>query len=218
MAISSFSAIETEFIYCLHRVVWCNLATIDTRNRPRLRILHPIREGSISWIGTRPQTLKAKYLAHNPYVSLACTADKADPIYIDCKAEWIDDTQQKLRIWDTFKNALSSLGYDAATIYKGADYPAFGLLKLTPWRIELAKLPAESESGTQKNHHKIGKKTVKISHTKKAQITHNHPKKCVAKSERNPPDSLARGCCKQPMVIRKKCVAKSERNPPDSLV
>jgi len=35
MEISSFSAIETEFIYRVHRVVWCNLATIDTLNRPQ---------------------------------------------------------------------------------------------------------------------------------------------------------------------------------------
>ena len=36
---------------------------------------------------------------------------------------------------------------------------------LTPWRIELANLPSESESGTQKTPRKIGKKSVKISRT-----------------------------------------------------
>ena len=82
-------------------------------------------------------------------------------------------------------------GYDPATIYKGADHPGFGLLKLTPWRIELAILPGESESGTQKKHRKIGKKSIKISRMKRAQTTHGHPEKCVAKSERNPSKSLA---------------------------
>ena len=38
---------------------------------------------------------------------------------------------------------------------------------------------------------KIGKKSTKISRTEILQITHDHPKKCVAKSERNPPKSLA---------------------------
>jgi hypothetical protein len=137
MEISSFSAIETESIYRVHRVVWCNLATIDTLNRPRSRILHPIWEGSSGWINPRSQTLIAKHLAHNPYVSLARTADKAKPTYTDCKAEWIDGTQQKQRIWDIFKNAPPSFVYDPITIYKGADHPGFGPLKLTPCRSEL---------------------------------------------------------------------------------
>jgi len=62
---------------------------------------------------------------------------------------------------------------------------------LTPWRIELANLPSESESGTQKTPRKIGKKSVKISRVEILQTTHNHPEKCVAKSERNPSKSLA---------------------------
>ncbi len=62
---------------------------------------------------------------------------------------------------------------------------------LTPWRIELANLPSESESGTQKTPRKIGKKSVKISRMEILQTTHDHPEKCVAKSERNPPKSLA---------------------------
>jgi len=63
MEISSFSAIETEFIDRVHRVVWCNLATIDTLNRPRSRLLHPIWEGPISWIGPRPlDTTRPQYI------------------------------------------------------------------------------------------------------------------------------------------------------------
>ena len=94
MEIPSFSAIETEFIDRVHNVVWCNLATIDTRNPP-------------------------------------------------------------------------------------------------PSRIELANLPGKSAYGTQKNPRKIGKKSAKISRVEILQTTHNHPEKCVAKSERNPPKSLA---------------------------
>src|SRR5437870_3976969 len=74
---------------------------------------------------------------------------------------------------------------------------------LTPWRIELANLPSESESGTQKTPRKIGKKSVKISRVEILQTTHDHPEKCVAKSERNPSKSLAWRYCKQPMIIQK---------------
>jgi hypothetical protein len=94
-----------------------------------------------------------------------------------CKAEWIDGTQQKQRIWDIFKNAPPPLVYDPTTIYKGADHPGFGLLKLTPWRIELANLPGEPESGTQK--------------------------KSLAKSDTFSQKSLAWRYCKQPVIIQK---------------
>ena len=89
MEVSSFSEIEAEFIERIHRMVWCNVATIDTLNRPRSRILHPLWEGATGWITTRRNLHKAKHLAHNPYVSLAYIADLAKPVYVDCKTEWI---------------------------------------------------------------------------------------------------------------------------------
>lgn len=30
------------FVQMAHRIVWCRAATVDTRGRPRSRILHPI--------------------------------------------------------------------------------------------------------------------------------------------------------------------------------
>jgi general stress protein 26 len=144
METQSFAEIQQDFIERVHRIVWCNVATIDTHNRPRSRILHPIWEGPTSWIATRRLTLKAKHLAHNPHVSLTYIADVAKPVYIDCAAEWIDDLQQKERIWQKFKDAPPPLGYDHAPIFERPDHPNFGLLKLTPWRIELINFPSES--------------------------------------------------------------------------
>ena len=53
MEVSSFAEIETEFIERVHHMVWCNVATIDTLDRPRSRILHPLWEGTVGWITTR---------------------------------------------------------------------------------------------------------------------------------------------------------------------
>ena len=143
MELQSFSEIEEEFIKRVHHIVWCNIATIDTQNRPRSRILHPLWEGPIGWIATRRHSHKTKHLTHNPYVSLAYVADVAKPVYVDCKAGWIDDLQQKERIWNKFKEAPPPLGYDPAPIFERPDHPNFGLLKLTPWRIELINFPGE---------------------------------------------------------------------------
>jgi general stress protein 26 len=136
MQIAAFSEIEQEFIERVHQIVWCNVATIDSKNRPRSRVLHPIWEGQTGWIATRRHSLKSRHLDLNPYVSLAYIADPIKPVYVDCQAEWIDEPEQKQRIWNMFKEAAPPLGYDPGMIFKSIDNPEYGLLKLIPWRIE----------------------------------------------------------------------------------
>jgi general stress protein 26 len=150
MEIKHFSEIEDEFIERVHSMVWCNVATVDSRQRPRSRILHPIWEGSTGWIGTNRNSYKSKDLAHNPYVSLAYIADLAKPVYADCTAEWVDDLEQKVRIWNLFKDAPPPLGYDPAPIFTSPDHEDFGLLKLTPWRIAIVTFPAPSHEEGQR--------------------------------------------------------------------
>ncbi len=120
------------------RIVWCSVATVDRAGRPRTRILHPIWERSTGWIATGRETLKTKHLALNPYVSCSYWDQQHQQIYADCKAEWVDDHAEKLRIWDLYKNTPPPLGYDPGIIWQnGPDDAGYGLLKLTPWRIEL---------------------------------------------------------------------------------
>lgn len=140
MDVATFSEIEADFIERVHKTVWCNLATLDTRNRLRSRIMHPIWEGATGWIGTRRHTLKAKHLAHNPYVSLAYIADVVRPVYVDCLAEWADDLADKQHAWELYAAAPAPLGFDYGTLFASAAEAEFGLLKLTPWRIELADM------------------------------------------------------------------------------
>jgi hypothetical protein len=62
------------------------------------------------------------------------------PVYVDCKAEWIEDLGIKQDIWQLLQNTLPPMGFDPAPIYGSVDHPAFGLLKVTPWRIELTSV------------------------------------------------------------------------------
>lgn len=140
MEVTAFSEIEPDFIERVHKMVWCNLATLDTRNRLRSRIMHPIWEGATGWIGTRRHALKAKHLAHNPYVSLAYIADVVRPVYVDCPAEWEDNLSSKQHVWQLYASAPPPLGFDYGTIFASPAEPEFGILKLTPWRIELADM------------------------------------------------------------------------------
>lgn len=64
MEITNFSEIEEEFIQRVHTMGWCNVATVDSRGRPRSRLLHPIWEGITGWIATHRNSHKSKHLAH----------------------------------------------------------------------------------------------------------------------------------------------------------
>ncbi len=140
MDVQTFAEIEAEFIDRAHSAVWCSVATVDSQGRPRSRVLHPIWEGSTGWIATRPDSLKARHLAHNPHVSLTYMADVIKPVYVEAIAEWVTDEATKVRIWNLFKETPPPLGYDPAMAFKAVDDPGYGLLKLTPWRIELYAL------------------------------------------------------------------------------
>lgn len=76
----AFAEIEQEFVTRVHAAVWCNCATIDTRGRPRSRIVHPVWEGATGWITTRRSSPKVKHIAVNTFVSLAYIADPFKPI------------------------------------------------------------------------------------------------------------------------------------------
>jgi general stress protein 26 len=138
--VTNFSDLEEEFIARAHAIVWCNVATVDALNRPRSRVLHPIWEGQAGWIATGRNSPKGKHLSHSPFVSLAYVADPLKPIYVECHAAWDDTPATKAHIWQLFGKVPPPLGYDLAAFFGNVDNPAYGVLRLTPWRVELANL------------------------------------------------------------------------------
>lgn len=138
--VTDFAEIEQEFMERVLNSVWCSAATIDKSNRPRIRMLHPIWEGATGWITTSRSSGKGKHLAHNPNMALAYSGNFIKPLYVSCLAEWVDDLAQKERIWELFKTTPEPMGYDPAPLFFSPDHPDFGLLKLTPWMIEMDTL------------------------------------------------------------------------------
>jgi hypothetical protein len=144
----TFNEMVGDFITAAHTQVWCSVATLDTQNRLRSRVLHPIWEYNereiIGWVTTGRHSLKAKHLAHNPTLSLCYMKDPLKPLYVDCYGEWVDDQSEKQRIFDLFVQTPPPLGYNPADFLWTVDNHASGLLKLKPWRIELADLFGEA--------------------------------------------------------------------------
>lgn len=145
MRVTAFAEIEDEFVARAHRMVWCNVATVDAQGRPHSRILHSIWDRQTGWIATRRHSPKARDLEHDPHVSLAYIADVVRPAYADCLARWEDDLAAKQHVWDLFLAAPAPLGYDPAPIFGGVDAPDFGLLRLTPYAIELGDVSGQGE-------------------------------------------------------------------------
>ncbi len=149
MLVKHFAEIEAEFSKRVRSMVWCSVATIDSQQRPRSRILHPIWEGSTGWITTHRNSYKSRHLEKNPYVSLAYTKEVMQPVYVDCLTEWVTDLAEKKRVWEVFKTTPEPVGFDPAHDFISPDHENFGLLKLTPWRIDIVSFPAPSfEEGT----------------------------------------------------------------------
>jgi hypothetical protein len=144
--IRDFSAIEEEFMARVRRIVWCTVATVDERGRPRTRILHPIWQGPLGWIGTGRHSLKERHLARTPYVSLTYWDPTHQQVYVECRAAWDDRPEEKRRVWDLYKATPPPLGYDLSIIpgWTSPDAPAFGLLRLEPYRIELSGIDLAS--------------------------------------------------------------------------
>ena len=144
MEATTFADVEVEFLERIQKAVYCSMATIDRKGRPRSRIIHPVWDGPIGWVISWPESHKAKHLKHNPYVSLAYIPDKNKPVYVDAVAEWIDDVEEKNRIWELHKTTPPPLGFDPQPHYGNINHQYFGLLRFTPWRIELGHLGDES--------------------------------------------------------------------------
>jgi general stress protein 26 len=143
MEVQRFEDLQAEFLVRVSQVVYCTMATIDRQNRPRTRVIHPIWEGPIGWLISWPASHKSKHLARNPAVSLAYIPDKENPVYVDGMAEWVDTIEEKQRIWDLHRTTPAPLGFDPQPHYGTIDHPYYGVLKITPWRIELGNLYGE---------------------------------------------------------------------------
>jgi len=144
MNVDTFEEIQAEFMRRAQQAVYCNVATVDLKNRPRSRIMHVIWDGHIGWVITWPASHKAKHLVNNPHVSLAYITESLKPAYAECIAEWVEDVKEKLRIWELHKTLPPPLGFDPMPHYGNIENQYYGLLRFTPWRIELAELGKES--------------------------------------------------------------------------
>ena len=84
------------------------------------------------------QSLKAKHLAKSPLIAVSYWDPQHDTVIAQCRTEWCDDDATKRQIWKLLKSTPPPVGYDPGLFFKrGPDAPDYGVLKLTPLRVEL---------------------------------------------------------------------------------
>lgn len=144
METTRFEDIADEFHERIRRIVWCTAATVDTLDRTRVRVVHPVWEKTTGWVTSDRDALKGKHLERNPHLSLAylevLEPFGTEQVYVDATARWADDEATKRRVWELMKATEPPLGFDPGLMWQSPEDPKFGLLEITPWRIELASL------------------------------------------------------------------------------
>jgi hypothetical protein len=140
---NELAAAAPAFVEMAHQIVWCSIATVDSKGRPRSRIVHPIWqwEGAqlTGWVATRPTPVKRAHIAKSPYLSANYWAPTHDTCVADCHVSWANDDATRAQVWDIFLHGPAPVGYDPR-IVPGWDSPAaeaFAVLRLDPWRVRV---------------------------------------------------------------------------------
>jgi len=115
------------------KATWAYLATVSG-DQAKVRVVHPAFEGERVWIATGRNSAKAAHIAKNPKVELFY---QIGPEFIHLtvtgKARFVDDPAEKKRVWEG-----KVFDYDLAQFWPGGyQAPDFGLMLVTPTRIEL---------------------------------------------------------------------------------
>ena len=140
---ADFSETASAFVKMAHEIVWCNVATIDKKGRPRSRVLHPIwelkGEELVGWIATGPTRTKKEHLRISAYVSCNYWAKNQDTCLAECHVSWVEEPEAKQVIWDKFVNGPAPVGYDPSMIpgWESAASENFAGLRLDPWRLRV---------------------------------------------------------------------------------
>lgn len=139
----SLETVAPAFVAIAHRIVWCTVATVDAKRRPRSRILHPLWQWDgttlTGWIGTSPTPTKQAHLSAHPYASCNYWDPSQDTCVAECHAELLQDDETRIQVWNWLKEAPAPVGYDPAIVpaWDGPTSDAFAAIKLTPWRLRV---------------------------------------------------------------------------------
>jgi hypothetical protein len=135
--------VAPTFVSIAHRIVWATVATVDSRGRPRSRVLHPIWQWDgqhlVGWIATSPTPVKRAHLAASPFASVNYWSPEHDTCVAECRAVLTMDDDTRRFVWDLFLSGPPPVGYDPRVVpaWTSPTADAFAVLRLEPWRLRV---------------------------------------------------------------------------------
>jgi general stress protein 26 len=140
----SFAQIRDDVAETIGTIVYATMTTVDRQGRPRSRVLIVVWEldgpRPVGWLATFKTSVKAAHLAHNPHVTTSYWSPRQDAVYLDSVATWVDDADIDQRVWQMYRRGSPpGAGYDPAAYWSGPDDPAFRVLRLDPWRVQVLR-------------------------------------------------------------------------------
>ncbi len=141
---ASFADFKEDFLRFTSEIVLCTVTTVGPDGRPRSRMMHPvwqvIDDKPVGWIVTSRTPVKARHLAANPFVACSFWSPAQNTVYIDSIASWVEDSEGKKYVWDTFMNTPPPVGYDLSGYgMDGINNPLYAPLRLDPYRVQIMR-------------------------------------------------------------------------------
>lgn len=142
--VQTFADIKADFDAIVGSINYATMTTVDAAGRPRSRVLIPVWETDgpvpVGWLGTYRTPVKAAHISGNPHVTFSYWSPAQNTVAVDTVAEWTDDPDERAHVWDLYRHGSPpGAGYDPGQFWQGPDDPAFQVLRLAPWRIQVLR-------------------------------------------------------------------------------
>ena len=140
---NTFEETATAFVDMAHAIIWCTVGTVDKKNRPRSRILHPFWDWDgkelVGWVGTGATQTKRNHLEQSPFVSINYWVPNRNTCTAESKTSWCFDLESRQYVWDRYLNLPEPLGYNPAIIPGWKNYQSedFAVLRFDLWKLRV---------------------------------------------------------------------------------
>ena len=143
-SVAMFAEIEDQFNDYVGDIVYATMTTVDSRSRPRARILIPVWvtvEGRpLGWLATYKTPVKAAHLAGNPHTTFSYWTPRQNAVSVDAVAAWVDDLPARQHVWDLYRRTSPrGAGYDLGNFWRSPTDPKLHVLRLEPWRVQVIR-------------------------------------------------------------------------------
>lgn len=144
MRVHRFADLETEFNAYVGAINYATMVTVDSRNRPRTRVLIPVWEKvdgePLGWLATYHTPVKAAHLARNPNTSFSYWKPGNNSVAVEAAARWDNELPTKKHVWDLYdRTSPRGAGYPLGNFWRSPSDPKLHVLRLDPWRVQVIR-------------------------------------------------------------------------------